>query len=548
MKSINRLYLSGDETHLVDVKMVLELSQCGRGFITAKTDTDYTGKLVRLDIGYTDLLLRYFTGYVERSQPSQNGFQKLFVRELVGVFDRMWPCSFQHPTLKQITDYLKEHSGLHFVLPDAEYVNIPIPHYTHNGTGYQLLNSLGKVFNIPDYVWYQTPDGDVFVGSWADSFWKDKNVEIDNQFSSEQRAGNQMTIPMVQSLRPGVKVNDKRLERIALDNDNMTLTWISPDAITGRAENRTIAQQHIDNAYPELSAGLHLPKFARVEAPTENTTAGDISDPFRPKYAVDVQMVDADGNNVAPVYSAVPLPLPMAGNESGMFQYPPVGSMVEIAFENGRADKPFIRQVLSHGNTLPDIKPGEQLQQQRQEVSQRVTQDGTWHRQTDQKIIEESMHREVKADTENRTVIARETTVQATDKITVIGTSTLMAGAIMQIAEGDFSQATQANKVIAVGQNMTVDVGQKLEEKIGEVRSSIAGAMQKIMAPVVYLGNEQLNVMQCMLDTLDVVNELATLTANHTHNNTGSPLNASAISNTGTKSTGLKQKYSPVIG
>lgn len=548
MKPINRLYLSGDETHLVDVKMVLELSQCGRGFITAKTDTDYTGKLVRLDIGYMDLLLRYFTGYVERSQPSQNGFQKLFVRELVGVFDRMWPCSFQHPTLKQITDYLKEHSGLHFVLPNAEYVNTPIPHYTHNGTGYQLLNSLGKVFNIPDYVWYQTPDGDVFVGSWADSFWKDKNVEIDNQFSSEQRAGNQMTIPMVQSLRPGVKVNNKRLERVALDNDNMTLTWISPDAITGRAENRTIAQQHIDNAYPELSAGLHLPKFARVEAPTENTTAGDISDPFRPKYAVDVQMVDADGNNVAPVYNAVPLPLPMAGNESGMFQYPPVGSMVEIAFENGRADKPFIRQVLSHGNTLPNIKPGEQLQQQRQEVSQRVTQDGTWHRQTDQKIIEESMHREVKTDTESRTIIARETTVQATDKITVIGTSTLMAGAIMQIAEGDFSQATQANKVIAVGQNMTVDVGQKLEEKIGEVRSSIAGAMQKIMAPVVYLGNEQLNVMQCMLDTLDVVNELAALTASHTHNSTGSPLNASAISNTGTKSTGLKQKYSPVIG
>lgn len=49
-------------------------------------------------------------------------------------------------------------------------------------------------------------------------------------------------------------------------------------------------------------------------------------------------------------------------------------------------------------------------------------------------------------------------------------------------------------------------------------------------------------------DGIDVVNELATLTANHTHNNTGNPLNASAISNTGTKSTGLKQEYSPVIG
>lgn len=140
--------------------------------------------------------------------------------------------------------------------------------------------------------------------------------------------------------------------------------------------------------------------------------------------------------------------------------------------------------------SVSSCHPSEQLQQQRQEVSQRVTQDGTWHRQTDQKIIEESMHREVKTDTENRTVIARETTVQATDKTTLIGTSTLMAGAIMQIAEGDFSQAMQANRIIAVGQNMTVDVGQKLEEKIGGIRSSIAGAMQKITAPVVYLGNE----------------------------------------------------------
>lgn len=58
-------------------------------FITAETSTDYTGKLVRLDVGYTDLILRWFTGYVERSQPAQNGYQSLFVRELVGVFDRL---------------------------------------------------------------------------------------------------------------------------------------------------------------------------------------------------------------------------------------------------------------------------------------------------------------------------------------------------------------------------------------------------------------------------------------------------------------------------
>ena len=70
MKPVTRLYLSTDEVHLTDAALVLELNSCGRGFITAKTSTDYTGKMVRIDTGYPDRLLRWFTGYVERSQPS----------------------------------------------------------------------------------------------------------------------------------------------------------------------------------------------------------------------------------------------------------------------------------------------------------------------------------------------------------------------------------------------------------------------------------------------------------------------------------------------
>ncbi|NRN31069.1 hypothetical protein HHJ84_23795, partial [Photorhabdus heterorhabditis subsp. aluminescens] len=68
------------------------------------------------------------------------------------------------------------------------------------------------------------------------------------------------------------------------------------------------------------------------------------------------------------------------------------------------------------------------------------------------------------------------------------------------------------------------------------------------VAPVVWVGSQQINVMQLMLETLDVVKELAELAAAHTHHNTGTPENASAIRNTAYKSDGLKQKYSPVIG
>lgn len=54
--------------------------------------------------------------------------------------------------------------------------------------------------------------------------------------------------------------------------------------------------------------------------------------------------------------------------------------------------------------------------------------------------------------------------------------------------------------------------------------------------------------MALMLETLEVVQELAQQTAAHTHSNTGAPQNAQAISAAGAKSSQLKTKYAPVIG
>ena len=557
MKPIKRLYLSTDEIHLADASLVLELNSCGRGFITAGTTQDYTGKLVRLDVGYTDLVLRWFTGYVERSQPAENGFQRLFVRELVGVFERLWPCSFQHPTLRGVASWLTEQSGLAFSVPDADYSDRPIPHFTHSGTGYQLLDNLGKAFGITDYVWYQLPDGGVYTGGAEKALFADRPIEIPHEFNQGTAGGNSMTLPLVQSLRPGVELNGERVTKVHLQNDTMAVTWTPRNRATGKALQKTPVQRQIESHYPELASGLHLPKFGRVMNPVEAVKSGNFSDPFRPRYAVDVQLLDADGNpdKDTPVYSAVPLPVPMAGNDSGMFQFPPEGTLVEIAFTGGRPDKPFVRQTVPDGTSLPDIQPGEQLQQQRAEVSQRVTQAGDWVRQTDQTISETSMARVVKADTEQRELVSRETTVKATDKITVLGTSTLLAGAIQQVCTGDYSQAVN-NRVASIGGNdetdiagsKTVTTGKDLVEKIGQIPKSVAAVQQQIIAPVVWIGSGTINVAQLMLDTLDVVKELAEQTASHTHSNTGAPTNAGAIRNTGTKADTLNGKYSPVIG
>lgn len=161
----------------------------------------------------------------------------------------------------------------------------------------------------------------------------------------------------------------------------------------------------------------------------------------------------------------------MAGNDSGMFQFPPEGTLVEVGFNGGRPDKPFVRQTVPDGTSLPDIKPSEQLQQQREEVSQRVTQAGDWERKTEQAIRETSMAREL---------VSRETTIKATDKTTVLGTASLLAGAIVQVTTGDYSLGVQGKHLVSVAGDMETDVtgkkavtvGKTLVEKVGQLRQS----------------------------------------------------------------------------
>lgn len=77
---------------------------------------------------------------------------------------------------------------------------------------------------------------------------------------------------------------------------------------------------------------------------------------------------------------------------------------------------------------------------------------------------------------------------------------------------------------------------------------SIAGGHQKIIAPVVCIGSEKINVAQLMLDTVALVQQLADQLASHTHPSTGQPTNSNAIAQSGQQAAALSTKYSPVIG
>jgi hypothetical protein len=117
----------------------------------------------------------------------------------------------------------------------------------------------------------------------------------------------------------------------------------------------------IRRLFPELTTKLHLPMWGRVVAlPELPSDENNASDPFYPRYAANVQLLNEHGEDAdIEMLQTVPLPLPGAGNNAGRLEPPAIGAIVEVGFAYGRADKPFIRTVLPFGFDLPAIKDGE---------------------------------------------------------------------------------------------------------------------------------------------------------------------------------------------
>ncbi len=130
------------------------------------------------------------------------------------------------------------------------------------------------------------------------------------------------------------------------------------------------------------------------------------------------------------------------------------------------------------------------------------------------------------------------------DKVNRLGTEVKYAIAI----KGNRNTTLSGDSKSSIAGNVADEVAGDLLEKIGGIRSSVAAAQQKVIAPAVWVGSQEINVMQLMLDTLDVVRQLAEQTASYSHPSTGTPTNADAIRQTGTSASSLKQKYDPVIG
>jgi hypothetical protein len=312
------------------------------------------------------------------------------------------------------------------------------------------------------------------------------------------------------------------------------------------AIRRSVARQ-----FPELSGGYHLPRFGRVVAVPDAPAAPGLCDDFRPRFGVDVEVLLPDGepDPDLPILTSLPLPAPMGGQEAGMFGFPEEGTTVVVSFAYGSPSKPFITQILPHGLSLPRVPKGDQVWQHSEACQQRVDADGNWLRQTDGKIQDKAIEREIEAldntesfQTHTRTVDDHSTeSVGGIKKIEALGALKLLSGGSASLAAvDDLHQATGRDLNLVVGQKHNATVGGDMDERIQGMRKSVAAASQRLQSPKTWLGSEGVNVLQVLCDLLDLVQQMNTQLAAHTHQPGPTPAPADAAAFTAKAATALQ--------
>ncbi|GAB5342594.1 hypothetical protein [Pseudomonas fluorescens] len=299
-------------------------------------------------------------------------------------------------------------------------------------------------------------------------------------------------------------------------------------------------RRSVERQFPELTGGYHLPRFARVVAVADAPAGAGICDDFRPRYAVDIEVLGPDGepDTTLPILAGVPLPLPTGGEEMGIYAFPEEGTQVVVCFAYGLPHKPYIQTILPHGLSMPSVPKGDQVWQHSEACQQRIDADGNWLRQTDGKIRDKAIEREVEAmgnteryQSHTRTVYDHSTeSVGGIKTLEALGALKLLSGGSASLAAiDDLHQATGRDLNLVVGQKHNAMVGGDMEEKIEGLRQSVAGISQRLQSPKTWIGSETINMLQILCDLIYLVEKISASLKVHTHGVTPAPNNLDAF-------------------
>lgn len=223
-KFIARAYVDSAKIEMKNHFIVLQSTTPGTCQISVNQPVEALQQIT-VDLGWGTMIDRVFTGYIERVIPGENGWYNLFCREYAAVLNNNFNIMLRHPTLQQVTDELSKQSGLKFEIPNQKYAQTAIPCFYADGSGYSILENIGRAFKINDYIWQQMANGTIFVGSYNDSFWYDKNITIPNNLLTGHQSGITATMPAAPMVKPNVTANNKRITKIEYMNTNMTISW-----------------------------------------------------------------------------------------------------------------------------------------------------------------------------------------------------------------------------------------------------------------------------------------------------------------------------------
>ena len=313
----------------------------------------------------------------------------------------------------------------------------------------------------------------------------------------------------------------------------------------------------VERQFPELTGGYHLPRFARVIAVADAPADAGICDDFRPRYAVDIEVLGADDepDPAIPTLTGVPLPLPTGGEDMGIYAFPEEGSRVVVCFAYGLPNKPYIQSILPHGLSMPKVPKGDQVWQHSGTAQQRVDADGNWLRETDGKIRDKAIEREVEAldnreqfQSHARAVDDHSTeTVGGVKKIEALGALKLLSGGSASLAAmDDLHQATGRDLNLVVGQKHNATVGGDMQERIQGLRQSVVDVSQSFQSPKNWIGSKEVNLFKVVCETLDLLREMNTQLAAHTHGPTPPPANSNNFEAAAVIATQLNSKLQPI--
>lgn len=232
MKLHQIITIDGARYDLVKADVRLELRNPGRATFTVQATQQLKG-LVTFDLGYNDRTLqRHFIGYVERSTTANAKQQVLFCRELAGILAKHLPMSLRHVDLRGVLEHISVQTGLRFRVPDRLYATTRAPFFYSLATGFQAMDSLAQVFNIPDFIWQQQGDGEVYVGSWSDSYFGVRPaLQLPTELFDNYQGNQSAMIAALPGVRPGALINqDERVTHVTLAGTQMALKWKTQSA------------------------------------------------------------------------------------------------------------------------------------------------------------------------------------------------------------------------------------------------------------------------------------------------------------------------------